>query len=150
MSEEKDLKKIIDQVQSALHDQLNALKEDVNTSREDSLASLEISAEVEKQVSGKIDEKELVRILDAIATNEKRLYARTFIIYGSWINSIFTLAKAVMEANPKQKRTFLFKTAEVMQEAIDFVGQTGQAKNYDEIKSIEDEYIQMQLKEDGE
>ena len=70
---------------------------------------------VEKQVPGKIDEKELVRTLDVIATNEKRLYTRTFIIYNSWIDSIFTLIKAVMEANPKQKRTFLFKTTEVMQ-----------------------------------
>jgi hypothetical protein len=64
MEENEELKRIIKLVQTSLHDQVNALKNDVNRALGDSETALEISATLEKSLesfkSGEIQLKELV------------------------------------------------------------------------------------------
>ena len=57
MSYEEDIKKMIAHMQTSLHDQVSALKEDVSKAIGDSGAALELSAELEKSINSLSSEK---------------------------------------------------------------------------------------------
>jgi hypothetical protein len=124
MLDEEEIKKIISSMQTSLHDQISALKADVQKAVGDSDAALEISATLEKTINKLTSEKiqtgelakDLVGTLKIIEAKEKRdflNFRRLQMLAGmsqlSWNLSMRMLVVAILRREDEQKQLYYFE-----------------------------------------